>query len=418
MIENLLTELRATSRLKEKEQVLLSHDGEVLKDLIKFAYNPFTNFNVNIKPKDIPPPGEKSFEDVWLEYVWPMLTACESGTSNKNNRKMAARVLGLLNEKSQELVVNTLNKNWKAGVSAKTLLKLFPGIVPQFEVQLANTYKPGKHDCESWVWSYKLDGVRCIALRHGPVDWTLLSRQGREFLTVDHLKHQLEYMHTQYGWSFFDGELYRHGLTFEDVQGAVMAFTKGQATEIEYHVFVAGMKEDFLSGIVGDRMTIVYGPSHLAAPDIKFVNQGIVQDNADVKDIIERAFELGYEGIMLRDPAKPYDYKRSDALLKYKQGENEGEVISDCTVVSIDTDKFPVIEAGRLSHEDLLVRIWVQQKDGTECKVGSGFSIDFRRNYTEKPWELIGKDIEVKHQGYGTNGRMRFPRLHRVREDL
>jgi hypothetical protein len=58
------------------------------------------------------------------------------------------------------------------------------------------------------------------------------------------------------------------------------------------------------------------------------------------------------------------------------------------------------------------------QENGVECKVGSGFDLEFRRIYTENPKELLGKTVEVKHQQWGNNGRMRFPRLYRVREDL
>ena len=66
----------------------------------------------------------------------------------------------------------------------------------------------------------------------------------------------------------------------------------------------------------------------------------------------------------------------------------------------------------------MVVRIFVQQEDGIECKVGSGFGLDFRRMYTKKPWDLIGKTVEIKHQQWGRNGRMRFPRLFKIREDV
>ena len=58
------------------------------------------------------------------------------------------------------------------------------------------------------------------------------------------------------------------------------------------------------------------------------------------------------------------------------------------------------------------------QKNGVEGKVGSGYSLDFRRKYTDSPWELIGMPVEIKHQGWGANGRMRFARLWRIRKDL
>ena len=53
---------------------------------------------------------------------------------------------------------------------------------------------------------------------------------------------------------------------------------------------------------------------------------------------------------------KPYDYKRSDAILKLKRSllennEEDGEIISDTVVVDIEYDDFPVIEDGKMHYE-------------------------------------------------------------------
>lgn len=338
-------------------------------------------------------------------------------------------VLERLNRGSQQLLVGVLNKNWKVGVSAKTVLKVFPGLINHFDVQLSNTYDPEKegHRLERYILSYKLDGLRCVALRESSDEhydkgkWTMYSRKGKELVTVEHLKDELEALYAEHKWTFLDGELYRHGLAFEEIQGPVMAYTQGQVSGMEYHVFVAGDAKKFLAGEDPNHVDIPYGGSLDAAPHIHFVNLGIIGPE-DIEENLEAAFEKGYEGIMLRDPDHLYDYKRSNALLKLKKrlsGENEGEIISDCVVESIEyNDNFPYIEDGVLKSERLLNRIWVIQEDGTKCKVGSGFDLAFRRYYTEHPQELIGKIVEVKHQMWGANGRMRFPRLFRVREDL
>jgi DNA ligase-1 len=295
-------------------------------------------------------------------------------------------------------------------------------------VQLSNTFKRdyAKHKLEEYILSYKLDGLRCIALRESSDEyynkgkWTLYTRKGKEFLTVDHIKPQLEVLYERHGWSFFDGELYKHGLPFEEIQGPLMAFTRGQVPGMEYHVFVAGHAEKFLSGKDPNHVEPLAGPAEEGAPDIHYVNIGTIPYDK-VEETLEEAFEKGYEGIMLRDPNKLYDYKRSNALLKLKNGKDDdrGEIISDCVVESIEyNDYFPVIEDEKLITKRLLNKIWVIQDNEVKCKVGSGYSLDFRYKYTENPSELIGKIVEVQHQDWGANGRMRFPRLIRVREDL
>ena len=421
--ENLLKDLRNTSKPIEKQAVLLAYDSAELREILVATYDPFILFNVNIKPKEVPTPSYHDLGQIFEEVV-SVLRFCEHSKSAKQNRERVAALLEKLNKGSQELFVGILNKNWKSGISAKTILKVFPGLIKQFIVQLANTYDPNKakHLLPRYYLSYKLDGLRCIALREKD-EWTLYSRKGKEFLTVDHLKEQLESLYQTFGWTFFDGELYKHGLEFEEIQGPVMAFTQGQVPEMEYHGFVAGKAENFLAGKDPNHVNVLEGEAPEEVTHIKFVGQGIMSA-ALLETKLEEAFEQGYEGIMLRDPDQLYDYKRSNALLKLKSRLNEdkedfGEVISDCVVESIDyNEAFPVIEDGVLRTEKLLARIWVQQEDGTLCKVGSGFSLEFRRKYTENPQDLIGKMVEVKHQDWGANGRMRFPRLLRIREDL
>jgi ATP-dependent DNA ligase len=139
----------------------------------------------------------------------------------------------------------------------------------------------------------------------------------------------------------------------------------------------------------------------------------------EVKTLMNKAVELGYEGICLRDTRKIYDFKRSNYLLKAKpiQFDTQRDE-TDCTVTSIEVEPFPVIKEGKITHENLLVTMIVKQPNKIECRCGSGFSVDFRRKVTEDPSLVVGKVCEFYHQGYGGKGRMRFPIFNRIREDL
>lgn len=422
-LSNLLTDVRSTSKPSEKQDIIKSYDCEELRYLLKNTYDPFITFNVKIKPTDIPTTSDKDITEVF-SLVEGTLSFCQNSKSPKKNKEMVIKALRELNNESQELLIGTINKKWSAGFSDGTVNRLFPGLINQFNVQLSNTFDYEKHKHQhEWILSYKLDGIRCIALRKGSDGWTLYSRKGKEFLTVDHIKPQLEKLYKHTGLTFFDGELYKHGLTFEEIQGPVMAFSKGQVPDMEYHVFVGGDAEEFMSGNSYKSVIVISNEMLISLPHIRSVTKGIIKAD-DIEGKVEEAFENGYEGIMLRDPNNLYDYKRSNALLKLKRSllsdnAEQGEITSDCIVTKIDyNDNFPVIENGSLHTERLLNKIWVQQENGLECKVGSGYSLDFRRKYTESPWELIGSKVEIKHQELGANKRMRFPRLWRVREDL
>jgi DNA ligase 1 len=423
-LSNLLGEIRATSKPSEKCAIIKDYDSDFTRYLIEMAYNPFKVFNVKLTKKEIPSPGNKSLSDM-SEKVMEILDFCEESKSPKQNREAVIPILEDLNSGSQDLLLGTLDKNWKCGLGVKNLLKTFPNIVPVFEVQLANKYEDSKKK-KSFVkkprlCSYKLDGVRCIALRKDG-EWEFFTRQGKKLLTLDHLKDNLEAIYNDVGYTFFDGEAYKHGIPFNEIQGMVMGFTQGTAYDLDFNVFAMGYMQDFLAQ---DASRVVV-PDQETTAGLRYVtalDQHIVEDE-DVYEELDKAFAEGYEGIMLRDPDILYDYKRSDAILKVKEalkGDNIGEQFADCTVVDYLLDDFPVIEDGVMVTKTLITKLWVRQHTYNDliCKVGSGYDLKFRYHYSKDPDNLIvGKIVEIKFQDYGSKGLMRFPRLHKVREDL
>jgi DNA ligase-1 len=430
--KTLITDLRSTSKPAEKIKILKDNDCDFLRYLLKSTYEPFETYQVKIKDKEINKVGDLTIaEPLVVEAFRNVIEFCRNSQSNKQNRERVLPVLEILTKDTQELLLGVLHKNWKVGISNKLIAKAFPGLVKQFNVQLANNYlshiKKKKYKPKQWYCSYKLDGVRCIFLRliddfnYADGTWVAFSRQGKEFLTVDHLKPQLELLWEMHGTDFWDGELYIPGAPFEYIQSEVTSFTKGTSFELEYRTFVCGDQKAFLDCNDQYPFKIVedYHVDLKAVDKIIPAKQWIVEaDEIDAE--LEKAFDLGYEGIMLRDPSKLYDFKRSDALLKLKEStsENSQEKIVDCLVVDVIVDKFPVINNETLVYKELLVKIIVEQEDKLLCKVGSGFDLEFRYKYTESPEDLIGKVVEIKFQGYGSKGLMRFPRLHRIREDI
>lgn len=426
MLENLINDLRSTSKPSKKQEIVHAQDSPFLQEILKATFEPFMKFHVKIKPTDVPNPGEQSIDDADMqERMVSLLRSCELSNSNKQNRLQVVEFLKLLNSGSQELVVGVFNKNWKVGLSHKTANKLYPGLVTSYEVQLANsylkvikkkTYKPKSRWC-----SYKLDGVRCTFLRFED-GWKALSRQGKEFLTVDHLKPQLEALWNIHGIDFWDGEVYIDGAPFEYIQGMVMRFTGGTQKELEFRAFICGNKEDFLNQVCNKDSFHIVTEAYLytnQAPNIKLAEQWMITEE-EIPQALEDAFELGYEGIMLRDPDKLYDFKRSDALLKLKENDTDDSIeeVSDCLIVDLVIDSFPVIINETMIYKQLLTKLVVEQQNGILCNVGSGFSLKFREEVTADPEIVLNKVGEFKFQGYGSKGKMRFPRLDRLREDL
>ena len=426
MLDNLINDLRSTSKPSEKQAIVRSNDSAFLKFILMATFEPFKKYHVKIKPSDIPEAGANTLDDIEAqEGLRQLLDHCEASKSNKQNRLAAVMFLALLSKGSQELVMGILNKNWKVGLSHKTANKLYPGAVTSYEVQLANNYlkviKKKSYKPKSRWCSYKLDGIRCTFLRFND-GWQALSRQGKEFLTVDHLKEQLEQLWLVHGMDFWDGELYVSDAPFEYIQGMVMRFTKGTAYDLEFRAFIGGRMDHFLSQICEKDSFEIVTQEHLnveTAPQIIEAKQWMITEE-EIASTLEDAFGLGLEGIMLRDPEKLYDFKRSDALLKLKENDSDDSVeeFADCLVVDMIIDSFPVIINETMIYKQLLTKLIVEQADGLICTVGSGFSLAFRNEVTENPELVLNVVAEIKFQGYGSKGLMRFPRLLRMRDDL
>lgn len=426
MLENLIDALRSTSKPGKKLEIVQENSSDFLKLILKATFEPFKMYHVKLRPEDTPIPGEGSIDDTdkQLDLV-ALLDALELSNSSQQNRLRVIEFLRTLNKGSQELVIGVLNKNWKVGLSHKAVHKLYPGLVSNYEVQLANSYlkviKKKSYQPKARWCSYKLDGVRCTFLRFSD-GWKALSRQGKEFLTCDHLKDQLELLYAHNSIDFWDGELYVAGASFEYIQGLVTSFTTGTSYELEFRAFICGKKKDFLAQVCNADSFAIVGPIHVdyaIAPHIIEQTQWLIQED-EISEMLEKAFELGYEGIMLRDPDQLYDFKRSDALLKLKESESaqSQEMTTDCLIKEVIIDSFPVIINETMIYKQLLTRLVVEQENGLDCSVGSGFDLDFRHTITDNPELILNKVCEIKFQGYGSKGKMRFPRLFRVREDL
>ena len=102
------------------------------------------------------------------------------------------------------------------------------------------------------------------------------------------------------------------------------------------------------------------------------------------------------EGVMIKDPKSAYEGSRSYSLLKVKRFEDaEAKVIGH--------------NKGTGRCLDMCGAIVVREKDGTEFKIGSGFSDAQRRKPPKK-----GSVVTFKFQGRSTAGTPRFPIFMRV----
>jgi ATP-dependent DNA ligase len=436
-LEHMIDELKGTTKKMEKEKILLYYltdeeFGDYLKFLLRETFDPNLLHHVVLKPSDIPRAGILSMGDMETE-VRNLFQRLHNELSPAKNKLAIRDVMDKMNKSNQQLLVGVINKKLRCGVSISTINKVVPDTIEVVKVPLAKKYDPDKpHLYSSQLFlSMKLDGQRVFAIRNTE-GWSKHSRAGdylgNKIETLDHWDEELEKYYTKTGMNFIDGEAYKHGMAFEKITGLVKSsVNKKDATVLNYHIFYVGRIRDIAEASKSNSITGA-PPETLYEVFKRYrylrgVKQTrILNNESRIFEEIDKAVADGYEGVMLRSADNWCDFKRSNFLLKAKKSDLSGTIEqTDAYVEDIEYGDFAVRENGVESVEKLPIALLVvlpNDETAKQMKVGSGFSLKNRRDWLSDESLIVEQMIEVEHQGFGANGRMRFPVYKRVRNDL
>ena len=251
----------------------------------------------------------------------------------------------------------------------------------------------------------KYDGVRCraIPLETGKTgnEYLLLSSEENVIYSVPHINEILGSLHLN---AELDGELYCHGMSFEEIL-SVTSRTINLSNDfkrIQFHMF----------DIVNDQPQM---KRLLILENLKGINPWlpvapfwICESLDDVMRAYDKIIELGYEGIIVRHIQAPYIRKRSTMVMKFKpKKEDTYEIVGVQEELSISG-----------TPKGTLGSIQCKSGDGNMFSVGTGFSDDLRSRLWRDGESLCGKFIKVQYQ-HLTSGKKvpRFPVFVEVIED-
>jgi DNA ligase-1 len=248
----------------------------------------------------------------------------------------------------------------------------------------------------------KLDGIRCIStFVNGEV--ILMSRNEKP-LHLPHLEDQIRSMFVTLGnTEFFDGELYLHGMSFQDIQSLVKRKGHPLQSQISYHIYDRQLRAPWKDRRFGDRFYDLHWEI-LKLPNVKKVDTRYVSTVTQANGTHATFVLQGYEGSIYRTNSCLYqEGKRSPDLLKRKdwheedfpviamregKGKNKGTAVFECEV---DEERYFEVTAPGTYREKL--RYW-EDREG---------------------W--IGKLLSVKYQNLTDAGIPRFPIALGFKED-
>lgn len=259
------------------------------------------------------------------------LTRITSGKVNRTVEQQAELVANSkYNEKLDEGYKSreTLNVRYRGehGVETNSILELFKNITWNTSREgtplpmLAQTFK----DDGNWpkIGQPKLDGVRNIALAR-ETDIRMCSRGGKFYTGLYHIEDEIKGILDMYPNLMFDGELYTHGVTQNEISGAARKQKREMFTDytwLQYHVYdipIIEGKEYRQANREEYRKEL--GKVFKDLKHVKFIESKIIHNAEEAKIYHDELVGRGYEGLILRDLDAPYMFSfRDKCLLKYK----------------------------------------------------------------------------------------------------
>ena len=399
----LIKDLESNASTLKKAELLKNFKNQtLLKEVLFYTLNPEYNYFIKKLPKMKTGVVGADFKIAWyaIKVLLDSLNARE--ITGNAAIKAAVDILSDLTPDSQELAKRILFRDLRCNVSATITNKVFPELVPDFKVQLANKYNPNKkYKNQLWAASRKMDGLRCVLK-----DGILYTRNGKKVVGFEHIVDELK---TLGDFDLIDGELYSPEIPFQEIQGYVLR-NKNVVVEDKQKIFfnIFAMLKD---NNTCPEMIMMIEKLRLAnhRKYLRFVEYKIIDNDFEkIKALDKLWVEEGFEGVMLRSMDVVYDWKRSDALLKYKSFFEE-----DLTIV--DT-----IE-GKGKYQGMLGKFVCEgEVEGynvkTEC--GSGLTDKQRAELWKTRKSLVGKLIEIKYQGLtDEKTSLRFPIFRKFKLD-
>ena len=381
-----ILDVRAQKGINAKMDTLSNYPE--LMPYLEAAYNPYKCYG-----GVVPPEYGYGMSSFFNDDTWDMLDSLAKGKLRGKAAK--ARILHeyiRLTYSGANMLFCVLNKNFDIGLTAVSINKVFPSLIPEHPIMLAKLVEWDriKYPC---LYSNKLDGLRAV-FRNG----VFYSRKGHVLLGLTGLTNQLNNWQNLNPNVQLDGELMVPGVHFNEINGKIRSFN--ETKDAVFHVFDSPSD----TGVMEERYRNLLGIFANSSPtNVRLVPHYIAKGEKDIRLAYEEARGDGYEGVMIKDSNELYLNKRSYAWMKVKAVET-----LDLKVTGL----FP----GHGKYTGLVGGIYVDF-NGVRVGVGSGLT-DMQRNlWADNPDEIIGSTVEISFQEVTPDGSLRQPRLTNVRGD-
>lgn len=411
--------LQSISGANAKQKFIKERIGdEWFKRFLYYALNPVITYNLSektLRDTDNNIPDEKLrnvvlFSDIFecCEYL-SRLRGLDDATV-----RQVKMFLSQCNEEAREIYIQLLSKTLRLGVTSKTVNKVIPDLIPEWEVQQAYPIDkyPIKRGTEFWL-TQKLNGVRATFY-----NGELIARSGVPYTGLSHITEKLRWIEEQD--LVLDGELtlidkgdLSDNEAFRISTGILNSDAENKSL-ILYTVFDAIPKFDFESA--NPKITYSRRREILDSIADKINEFDCVKilpvlyhgkEQKYIDDLLEKMVREDKEGLMLNMDV-PYKRTRHNGILKIKRF-----YTMDLPIIGVEEG------TGRLSGT---LGALVLNYKGNDVRCGSGFSDELRDALWNDKDNIIGTICEVKYKEISSDKKtgldsLQFPVFVSLRTD-
>lgn len=416
-LNEFVKQMNQTNSSTDKQLTLKKLNDPFIRDILYYTYNPLITFGIT--SKNLMTDDQTSNH---LPDLFQLLDNLSERTLTGHSAlKTIGNYISNFNTEHQELLKNIIDKNLKIRIDVKSINKVYPNLIPEFNVALASKYDPKRVQIyEGWYASRKLDGVRCLTWVSKTGQVKSYSRTGNEYFSLQKVHDDL--LKLPYRGVVYDGEIVSMDSEGnESFQGCMKEVTRKDRT-MDNPTFILFdiLNEDvFFKGEISPKLKERYESLSLlnlhSTNHLKLLKQTLLTSFDQLEELRNEARENKWEGLMIRKNI-PYEGKRSNNLLKLKDFFD-----AEYKVRGVEFGPFRTIgEDGTEVELQVVSNIIIEHK-GYEVSVGSGFSLDQRCYFFLHPEELKNATVTIQYfeETVDKNGKisLRFPTLKAIYEN-
>jgi len=392
-------------------------NDEDIKYLLNFIYNPYITTGISNKKlsKNIDKNLKRflafSFYEV-LEYIKTYNTGTDACIATVQDFRDS-----VIDDADKGLYNAIVTKNIQLGIESKTINKVIPGLIPEFNVMLANKYfdKPEVIDGKEFVITTKIDGSRIVAIKNNG-EVSFYTRQGQKYEGFVDLEAELKAC--TYDNFIFDGEIVAIDTDKENTYKNTMKLSRTKDLEkhglkmlvFDFMPFANWEIQNCPVSYINRRAEVsaMFDLSNFKYFELlPMLYKGF--DTSKIVELLNEQTAKGEEGVMVNVCDAPYDFKRTNNLLKVKKFQD-----TELRVIGF--------EEGTNKLLGTLGAFICEYKNNT-VKVGSGLTDEDRAYFWAHQEEMLGKYITVKYFETSIDSKtglesLRFPIYMRTREDI